>query len=107
MIVVTRKVDEWVQIGSDVFVGPTDIDARVVRVIVRGRMIGGPSDGLPFETVHEMSRGQSFAIGPFVHVAVMEIRPPIVQFGFDVPRHLPVHTKEHADERKRKKGKGG
>jgi sRNA-binding carbon storage regulator CsrA len=107
MIVVSRKADEWVQIGSDVLLSPTDVDQRTVRVIVRGRMIGGPDDGQPFEAAHEASRGQTFAIGPFVHVAVMEIRPPVVQFGFDVPRHLPVHTKEHADALRRKKGKAG
>lgn len=107
MIVVSRKVDEWVQIGSDVLVSPTDIEQRIVRVIVRGRMIGGADDGQSFEAAHELSRGQSFAIGPFVHVAVMEIRPPVVQFGFDVPRHLPVHTKEHADALRRKKDKDG
>ena len=107
MIVVSRKVDEWVQVGSDVLLAPTDIDQRVVRVIVRGRMIGGPEDGQPFEAAHEMSRGQSFAIGPFVHVTAMDIRPPVVQLGFDVPRHLPVHTKEHADALRRKKDKHG
>ncbi len=107
MIVVSRKVDEWVQVGSDVLVSPTDIDQRIVRVIVRGRMIGGPDDGQTFEAVHEMSRGQTFAIGPFVHVTAMEVRPPIVQLGFDVPRHLPVHTKEHADALRKKKDKDG
>ncbi|MDQ3441010.1 MAG: hypothetical protein M3478_11750 [Planctomycetota bacterium] len=107
MIVVSRKVDEWVQVGSDVLVSPTDIDQRIVRVIVRGRMIGGPDDGQAFEAVHEMSRGQTFAIGPFVHVTAMEVRPPIVQLGFDVPRHLPVHTKEHADALRKKKDKDG
>lgn len=103
MIVVSRKVDEWVQIGTDLFVAPTDIDARIVRVIVRGRMIGGPADGLPFEAAHELSKGQSLPIGPFIHVTPVDIRPPVVQLGFDVPRHLPVHTKEHADELRRKK----
>src|SRR5262245_9026639 len=108
MIVISRKVDEWVQIGSDVLLSATDIDQRTVRVIVKGRMIGGPDDGQSFEQVHEMSRGQSFPIGPFVHVAVMEIRPPVVQFGIDLPRNLPVHTKEHADAlRQKKKGKQG
>jgi sRNA-binding carbon storage regulator CsrA len=81
MIVVLRKVDEWVQVGSDVLLSPTDIDARTVRVIVKGRMIGGPDDGQPFEAAHEMSRGQSISIGPLVHMAVMEIRPPVVQLG--------------------------
>ena len=107
MIVVLRKVDEWVQVGSDVLLSPTDIDARVVRIIVKGRMIGGPDDGQPFEAAHEMSRGQSISIGPFVHMAVMEIRPPVVQLGFDVPRHLPVHKKEHADALRKKKDKDG
>jgi sRNA-binding carbon storage regulator CsrA len=105
MIVVSRKVDEWVQVGSDVLLSPTDIDQRTVRIIVKGRMIGGPEDGQTFEAVHEASRGQTFAIGPFVHVAVMEIRPPVVQLGFDAPRNLSVHTKEHADALRRKKDK--
>ena len=107
MIVVSRKVDEWVQIGSDVLLSATDIDQRTVRVIVKGRMIGGPDDGQSFEQVHEMSRGQSFPIGPFVHVTLIEIRGPEVRLGFDVPRHLPVHTKEHADALRRKKDKDG
>ncbi|HEV2293307.1 MAG TPA: hypothetical protein VGR35_05590 [Tepidisphaeraceae bacterium] len=107
MIVLSRKVDEWVQVGADVLLSPTDIDARIVRLIVKGRMIGGSDDGQTFERVHEASRGQTFPIGPFVHVAVMDIRPPVVQLGFDVPRHLPVHTKEHADALRRKKEKDG
>jgi sRNA-binding carbon storage regulator CsrA len=107
MIVVSRKVDECVQVGTDVLVGPTDIDARLVRILVRGRMIGGSSDGLPFEAAHEMSRGQSFPIGPFVIVTCLDIRPPEVRLGFDAPRHLPVHTKEHADALRRKKDKDG
>jgi sRNA-binding carbon storage regulator CsrA len=107
MIVVSRKVDEWVQVGSDVLLSPTDIDRKIVRVIVRGRMIGGPSDGLPFDAVHELSRGQTFAIGPFVHVTLVDIRNLEVRLGFDVPRHLPVHTKEHADALRRKKDKDG
>ncbi|MGB7161404.1 MAG: carbon storage regulator [Tepidisphaeraceae bacterium] len=106
MIVVSRKVDEWVQVGADLLVGPTDIDARTVRILVRGRMIGGPSDGLPFEAAHEMSRGQSFPIGPFIMVTCLDVRPPEVRLGFDAPRHLPVHTKEHADALRRKKDKG-
>ena len=107
MIVVSRKVDEWVQIGSDLLLSPTDIDARIVRVIVRGRMIGGPEDGTTFEAAHEMSRGQTFEIGLFIHVTLVEIRVPVVRLGFDVPRHLPVHTKEHADALRMKKEKDG
>ncbi len=103
MIVISRKVDEWVQVGTDVFVGPTDIDDRIVRVLVRGRMIGGPSDGLPFEAAHEMSRGQSFPIGPMVVVTCVDIRPQQVRLGFDAPHHLPVRTKEHADALRRKR----
>ena len=107
MIVVSRKVDEWVQVGAGILLSPTDIDPKVVRVIVRGRMIGGPDDGTSFEAAHEMSRGQTFAIGPFIHVTLVEIRGPEARFGFDVPRHLPVHTKEHADALRRKKDKDG
>ncbi len=103
MIVVPRRVDEWVQVGTGLLLSPTDVDAKIVRIIVRGRMIGGPSDGLPFDAVHEMSRGQTFAIGPFIHVTAVDIRAPEVRLGFDVPRHLPVHTKERADALRRKK----
>jgi sRNA-binding carbon storage regulator CsrA len=54
-----------------------------------------------------MSRGQTFEIGPFIHVTLVEIRVPVVRLGFDVPRHLPVHTKEHADALRKKKEKDG
>jgi sRNA-binding carbon storage regulator CsrA len=87
MVSVTRSVDQLVLIGQDIFVGPTDIDDKTTRVIARGRMLGGPNDGGTFQTAHELSRGQSFSIGPCVIVTLLEIKDQQVRLG--IPRAAP------------------
>jgi sRNA-binding carbon storage regulator CsrA len=106
MLVISRQVDEWVQIGDGIFVSPTDIDAKTVRVIAKGRMIGGPDDGATFESAHELSQGQSFPIGSLVVVTAVDLRPPVVRLGIDRPKHVSVRRKEVVDaERRAKKEK--
>ena len=107
MLMISRQVDEWVQIGDGVFVSPTDIDDKTVRVIARGRMIGGPDDGAAFESAHELTRGQSFPIGSLIVVTVLDLRPPLVRLGIDRPKHVPVRRKEAVDAERKAKENGG
>ena len=100
MVSVTRGVDQLVLVGQDIFVGPTDIDDKTARVIARGRMLGGPNDGGTFQTAHELSRGQSFSIGPCVIVTLLEIKDQHVRLGIHAPRHLGVCRKETVSKTK-------
>ena len=45
MQTITRAVDQGILIGREIVVSPTDIDAKSVRILARGRMLGGPEDG--------------------------------------------------------------
>ena len=45
MLAITRRVDQWVQIGQSISVSPTDIDEKTVRLIARGRVLGGAQVG--------------------------------------------------------------
>ncbi|HTL28349.1 MAG TPA: carbon storage regulator [Tepidisphaeraceae bacterium] len=97
MFVLTRGVDEWIVIGDDILISPTDIDENSVRVIAKGRMLGGSSDGGTFQQVHELTRGQSFPIGPMIVVTLVDVRGDKVRLGINVPQHLAVHRKESPD----------
>lgn len=94
MFVFTRGVDEWLVIGDDIFVAPTDIDEKSVRLIAKGRMLGGPNDGGTFQSAHELSKGQSFPIGPMIQVTLVEVRGGMVRIGINAPPHLALHRKE-------------
>src|SRR4051812_22824905 len=100
MVTVLRGVDQQVLIGEEIFVGPTDIDEKTVRVVARGRMMGGPNDGGTFQSVHELSRGQSFSIGPCIVVSLVEIKGQAARFSVRAPRHLGVCKKESIQKAK-------
>jgi sRNA-binding carbon storage regulator CsrA len=90
MWVVTREVDQWVQIGESIFVAPTDIDAGGVRLIARGRMLGGADDGATFTRTAELGVAGEMRIGPHVAVTIVEIRADAVRLGIHVPPHIEV-----------------
>jgi sRNA-binding carbon storage regulator CsrA len=100
MKMIWRAVDRSILIGTDIQVFPTDIDARSARVVVKGRMLGGPEDGATFQQVHELSRGQSFAIGPMIVVSLVEVRGHEVQLGVQHPAHIAVLRKEQFEKLK-------
>src|SRR3954468_19674493 len=100
MKVVSRAVDQAILIGQDIVVAPTDIDEKTVRVVARGRMMGGPNDGGTFQSVHELSRGQSFSIGPCIVVSLVEIKGQAARFSVRAPRHLGVCKKESIQKAK-------
>jgi sRNA-binding carbon storage regulator CsrA len=94
MLVFSRRVDQWLSVGSDILVGPTDIDDRTARVLAKGRMIGGAEDGGTFQSAHELSPGQSFSIGSMIVVTLLEVGPDSVRLGINAPPHLRVSSKD-------------
>ncbi len=91
---VTLRVDEAVRIGRDVAVSPTDVDPAGVRLRARGRTVGGPTDGEPFDAVHELAVGQSVHFGPHVVVTLIGVKGPVARLGVFAPPHMPVTATE-------------
>jgi sRNA-binding carbon storage regulator CsrA len=92
MTLIRRGVDQWIVIGREIFVSPTDVDARMVRVIARGRMSGGAEDGATFHSTHELSKGQSFSIGPNIVVTLIDVAGNEASFGVLASPSLPVQA---------------
>ena len=86
------KVDQWLSIGADIGVSPTDIDARGIRIIARGRMLGGPNDGGAFETVHELKIGSSVNLSPHVALTLVEVRGKIARLDVFAPANVLVQS---------------
>jgi sRNA-binding carbon storage regulator CsrA len=86
------KVDQQLHIGSGIVVVPTDIDSKGVRLIARGRVLGGPNDGGNFETVHEMPVGSSINLGPHVVVTLVEVRGGVARVDVFVPANVLVQS---------------
>jgi len=106
MKVISRHVDQWILVGQDIRVSPTDIDQQGVRLVARGRMLGGPEDGATFDTRHELAVGQTWHLGPHVAISLVEVRGDTARIGVLVPAHIDVQTKEHLDHQ-RGNGSGG
>jgi sRNA-binding carbon storage regulator CsrA len=103
MKMIWRAVDRSILIGTDIQVFPTDIDPRGARVMAKGRMLGGPEDGATFQQAYELSKGQSFAIGPMIVVTLVDVRDGEAQLGVQRPAHINVLRKETYE---RLKGEG-
>jgi len=99
MLAITRKVDQWVQIGQSIAVAPTDIDAAAVRLIARGRVIGGADDGAAFETTADLAVGGEMRLGEHVVVTILAIAGDEVRLGVQSPKHVRVDRKERADRK--------
>jgi hypothetical protein len=89
---VVLKVDQWLSIGRDIRVSPTDIDAKGARLLTRGRVLGGANDGAAFETVHEMTVGSSVHFGPHVVVTLVEVRGQKARLDVFVPANVSVQS---------------
>jgi len=99
MLAITRRVDQWVQIGESIAVAPTDIDDQAVRLIARGRVLGGAQDGAAFEKTAEVSVGGEMLLGDHVVVSVLAIHGDEVRLGVQSPKHVRVGRKERADQK--------
>jgi sRNA-binding carbon storage regulator CsrA len=104
MVKLLRKVDQWLLIGRGIELSPTDIDSTGVRLIARGRTLGGPDDGTPFDRSLELSVGHSTHFGPHVVVTLLEVRKDAVKFGVLAPANVPVLTREQAKQHERRRG---
>lgn len=100
MTVFAREVDQYILIGEDIRVSPTDIDAQGVRLVARGRVLGGPEDGATFDVAHELPIGQSWHLGPHVVVTLIEVRGETAKLGVLAPNHIAVQTKDHVDHQR-------
>ena len=98
MLAITRKVDQWVQIGQSIAVAPTDIDAKSVRLIARGRVIGGAEDGAAFEKTADLAIGGEMRLGDHVVVTVLAVTGDAVRLGVQSPKHVRVDRKERVDQ---------
>ncbi len=67
------QVDQPVQIGQSLRVTVTDIDPAGVRLLVDGRIIGGPNDGEPVHAAYELGVGKSINVSPNIAIALAEI----------------------------------
>jgi carbon storage regulator CsrA len=94
MTAITREIDQAIVIGESIEISPTDLDRKVVRLLVKGKHVGGPHDGETFCATHELSKNQSISISPLIAVSVMEILGDAVRLGVLAPPHLPVVRKE-------------
>jgi sRNA-binding carbon storage regulator CsrA len=84
------KVDHWLSIGRDIRLTATDVDDRGVRLIARGRVLGGHSDGQPFDSIHEMAVGNSINLGPHVAVTLVSVRGETATLGIFAPPNLVI-----------------
>jgi len=101
MLTITREVDQWIQIGEDLFVSPTDIDADGVRLFAKGRMLGGEEDGATFTKAAELAIGGEMRLGPSVVITVVGLAHGAVRLAVVAPKHIGVHRKEFVDKVKR------
>jgi len=92
MVRVSIQVDQSIAIGQSLTVTPTDIDRNGVRVIARGQIVGGPTDGERISSVHELSTGQSLHLGPHVVVTLIESDGVDALFGVLAPKHIGVRS---------------
>ena len=97
-----RRADEWVLIGRELAVGPTDVDpqTRTCRLVANGRRLGGPDDGQPFRQDFELSKGDAAEVSPMVVVTLIDVVGEAARLGVFAPPHLDVMTREQAEGRR-------
>jgi sRNA-binding carbon storage regulator CsrA len=103
MIVIPRQLDQWILIGDHTYVGPTDLDTRIARLLIKGEIFGGPEDGATVDRAVDLTVGQSVSLGPNVVVTLIALVGGIARIGVQAPPHISVQTKESADIGKKKR----
>jgi sRNA-binding carbon storage regulator CsrA len=87
---VVLKIDQSLSIGRDIQISPTDIDSKGIRLLARGRVLGGANDGATFEHAHEMTAGSSIHLGPHVVVTLVEVRGNVARLDVFTPANVSV-----------------
>ena len=90
---VLLTLDQHITIGRDMRVVATDIDAKGVRLVAEGRVLGGAADGEAFEKVYEMTVGSSINLSPHVAVTLVKIRDGKARLDVFAPANVPVQSK--------------
>lgn len=106
MLIVTRKVDELLEIGDDLLVGPTDINPKMVRLLARGRVMGGSDDGAGFTKSADLGINGEMRLGDHVVITVVDIRGDKVRLAVQAPATVSVHRKEFVDDVRRRRQRG-
>ena len=63
MQTIRLKPDQWAAIGQSLTFAVTDVDADGVRVLLKGRVIGGPDDGADLHRTGEIAVGSELKVG--------------------------------------------
>jgi hypothetical protein len=96
MIILNRKIDEWIVIGQTLRVAATDIDAGGVRVRACGQLVGGADDGLAIDASYELAIGSNLRLGTLVSLTLLKVMldtPRRAEFGIQVPPNIVVQQK--------------
>jgi sRNA-binding carbon storage regulator CsrA len=89
---VAIKVDQWLSIGQDIRVTMTDIDAKGIRLVAHGRVLGGANDGAAFEKAYEMNIGSSVNLSPHVAVTLVKVKDSTARLDVFAPAHVLVQS---------------
>jgi sRNA-binding carbon storage regulator CsrA len=105
MTILSRKIDESIQIGHSLSVMVTDIDRSGVRLYVRGRCVGGFNDGESVDRAFELGAAGELKLGDLVTITLARIatNEPRVYLGINAPKHLIIERNKTFDANSRKK----
>jgi hypothetical protein len=101
MTVIPRQIDQFIAIGARSVVGPTDIDARGIRLLVKAEVYGGPEDGARIDRAVELTVGQSVSLGNNVVVTLLAVYSGTARIGVLAPVNVPVQPKEVIDAQRK------
>lgn len=103
MIVVSRKPDETLLIGTKLSATVTDVDAGGVRILVRGELIGGAQDGASVDQPFELGIQSEISLGTMVTLTLVRVatNEQRAYLGVIVPKHIGVERKEISETRQR------
>ena len=85
--------DQWTAVGQGMTFAVTDIDSSGVRVLLRGRVIGGPDDGAPLDRAVEIAVGGEARVGIVVITVIDTKHTPAgdtVKVGVFCPQHVAI-----------------
>ena len=122
MLVLSRKRDEEIVVGDDIFITVKEIRGNRVRlgfeaprempvfrrekfdeILKAGGEIVSNASGKNGTLVLSRSQDESVVLGSEIEIFVVEIRGDKVRIGIEAPKHIPVHRREVYDAIKREK----
>ena len=89
-------IDRHVFIGDGIECWITDVDSAGIRLVARGRLLGGPKDGEAFHSTYELLRAQSVHLGPHVVITLIDCVNDTARVDIFTPAHISVTLDEKA-----------